>query len=74
MKEEINMVSYGVKYFVKNNPSITYRENIDAKNLKSAKHKIESRLAKKENKKRVPSKQIKVVRIEIVDYSINGYY
>ena len=67
------MVAYSIKYQIKKT-GLIQKENIDAKDLKSAKHKIESKLAKMENKNRVPSKQIKVVKIEVLDYSINGYY
>lgn len=68
------MTSYTVKYVVKKYPDVIRREYVDAKDLKSAKHKIETKLAKIENKSRPTSKQLKVVRIEILDYSINGYY
>ena len=67
------MTAYTIYYQIKKN-GITKRESIDAKDLKSAKHKIETKLAKAENKNRPVSKQVKVIRIEILDYSVNGYY
>lgn len=67
------MTSYTIYYQIKKN-GITKREGIDAKDLKSAKHKIETKLAKAENKNKPASKQVKAVRIEILDYSVIGYY
>lgn len=74
------MTSYNVRYVVKSKSCVAHREGdvcretVDAKDLKSAKHKIETKLAKIENRYRIPSKQLKVVKIEVLDYSINGYY
>ena len=74
------MTAYYIKYQVKTEQKYwkeetpTYSIHIDAKDLKSAKHKIETMLAKEQNRKRTPSKQIKFVRIEVMDYSVIGYY
>lgn len=67
------MVAYTINYQIKKN-GIIKKEYVDARDLKSAKHKIESKLAKVENKNKPLSKQIKTVRIEILNYSIIGYY
>jgi hypothetical protein len=69
------MQCYHIKYSIlKEKNAFTYEASIDAKSLKSAKHKIESSLAKKENKNRCKSKQTKITRIKISSYYIIGYY
>lgn len=67
------MTSYYIKYQINKN-GINREESIEAKDLKSAKHKIESKLAKQENKYKPTSKQVKSIRITILDVTVNGYY
>lgn len=69
------MTSYNVYYKINRDKSEKeYCVTKDAKDLKSAKNKIEKELAKKYNKLVPPSKQVKNVRVTILKYSINGYY
>ena len=69
------MISYSIEYYVKADPSMTIHcESVDAKNVQSAKRKIEMKLAKQTNRFRPPSKQIHFVRIGILRAIINGYY
>lgn len=65
------MVAYVIKFERK---GIERTEHVDAKDLKSAKRKIERKLAIIENHFRPKSKQTETVRIKILSYSIVGYY
>ena len=69
------MTSYSIQYYIKRDESMTlFIEQVDAKDLRSAKRKIEVRLAKRINKERCPSRQIKHVQIKIIRFTIIGYY
>ena len=70
------MTSYTIKYTInkEKNSSRVNQVNVDAKDLKSAKHKIESKLAKQYNRLVTPSKQVKLVKVTLLDVIINGYY
>lgn len=69
------MTSYNVYYTInKEKDGREYCTTKDAKDLKSAKNKIEKDLAKKYNKTVTASKQVKNIRITVLRYSINGYY
>lgn len=68
------MTAYTIEYQIKKTPGTIHTTSIDAKDLKSAKNKIEKGLAKIYNKTKPVSKQIKAIKIEILDYSVIGYY